>query len=71
MEWSGELSPTIVNVYEHGVATGSISKILGLSGTRLGWFATQDRDFLERCMELKYYITLHQQSRLDDALTHC
>ena len=71
MEWSGELSPTIVNVYEHGVATGSISKILGLSGARLGWFATRDRDFLERCMELKYYITLHQQSRLDDALTHC
>lgn len=68
MEWSKELSPTIVNVYEHGVATGSISKILGLSGTRLGWFATQDRDFLERCMELKYYITLHQESRLDETV---
>jgi aspartate/methionine/tyrosine aminotransferase len=68
MEWSGELSPSVANTYERGVATGSISKILGLSGTRLGWLATPDRDFLERCMELKYYITLHQQSRLDETI---
>jgi aspartate/methionine/tyrosine aminotransferase len=68
MEWSGELSPSVANLYERGVATSSVSKILGMSGTRLGWLATPDRDFLERCMELKYYITLHQQSRLDETI---
>ena len=68
MEWSGELSPSVANTYERGVATSSVSKILGMSGTRLGWLATPDRGFLERCMELKYYITLHQQSRLDETV---
>ncbi len=68
MEWSGEISPSVANIYERGVATGSVSKILGMSGTRLGWMATPDRDFMERCMELKYYITLHQLSRLDETI---
>ncbi len=68
MEWSGEISPSIVDVYERGIATSSVSKILGMSGLRLGWLATRDRDFLERCMELKYYITLHQLSRLDETI---
>jgi aspartate/methionine/tyrosine aminotransferase len=39
-----------------------------MSGLRIGWLATQDRDFLERCMDLKYYISLHQQSRLDETV---
>lgn len=68
LEWNGELSPTIVNLYERGIATNSVSKTLGMSGLRLGWLATQDRDFMERCMQLKYYMTLHQQSRLDETI---
>ncbi len=68
LEWSGELSPSIANLYERGIATSSVSKTLGMSGVRLGWLATQDRGFMERCMELKYYITLHQLSRLDETI---
>lgn len=68
LEWSGELSPSVVNLYERGITTSSVSKTLGMSGVRLGWLATQDRTFMERCMELKYYITLHQQSRLDETV---
>ena len=68
MEWSGEPSPAVANVYERGISTSSISKILGMSGTRLGWLTTPDRDFMEQCMELKYYITLHQLSRLDETV---
>lgn len=68
LEWTGELSPSAANMYEHGVTTSSVSKTLGMSGTRLGWLATRDRDFLERCLELKYYISLHQQSRLDETV---
>lgn len=68
LEWEGALSPSVVNYYERGVSTGSVSKTLGMSGLRLGWLATQDRQWLEDCMDLKYYISLHQQSRLDEVV---
>ena len=68
LEWEGGISPSIVNIYERGVTTSSLSKTLGMSGLRIGWLATQDRDFLERCMDLKYYVSLHQQSRLDEVV---
>ena len=68
LEWEGGLSPSVVNYYERGVSTGSVSKTLGMSGLRLGWLATQDRQWLEDCMDLKYYISLHQQSRLDEVV---
>jgi len=68
LEWNGILSPSVVNLYERGVATCSVSKTLGMSGTRLGWLACQDQDVIERCLNLKYYMTLHQQSRLDETV---
>jgi aspartate/methionine/tyrosine aminotransferase len=68
LEWNGQLSPAAVNLYERGVTTSSVSKTLGMSGTRLGWLASQDRDVVERCLNLKYYMTLHQQSRLDETV---
>lgn len=68
LEWEGGLSPSVVNIYERGISTSSVSKTLGMSGLRLGWLATQDRQFLESCMDLKYYISLHQQSRLDEVV---
>jgi len=39
-----------------------------MSGLRLGWLVTRDRGFIERCLSLKYYISLHQQSRLDEVV---
>ncbi len=68
LEWSGEMSPSVVNYYEKGVSTSSLSKTLGMGGLRYGWLATQDRDLIERCVDLKYYISLHQQSRLDETV---
>lgn len=68
LEWTTTPAPPVVHCYERGISTGSLSKTLGMGGLRLGWLATQDRDFLERCMELKYYISLHQQSRLDEVV---
>jgi aspartate/methionine/tyrosine aminotransferase len=68
LEWNGQLSPAAVNLYERGVTTSSVSKTLGMSGTRLGWLASQDRDVVERWLNLKYYMSLHQQSRLDETV---
>jgi len=68
LEWDGALSPSVVDCYERGITTSSVSKTLGMSGLRLGWLATRDRAFIERCVSLKYYISLHQQSRLDEVV---
>jgi len=68
LEWSEQMSPSVVNYYERGVSTSSVSKTLGMGGLRLGWLATQDKGLIERALELKYYISLHQQSRLDEAV---
>jgi aspartate/methionine/tyrosine aminotransferase len=68
LEWDGVLSPSVVNTYERGITTSSVSKTLGMSGLRLGWLATADRSLIERCVNLKYYISLHQQSRLDEVV---
>jgi aspartate/methionine/tyrosine aminotransferase len=68
LEWSGQMSPSVVNYYERGVSTNSVSKTLGMGGLRLGWLATQDKGLIERAVELKYYISLHQQSRLDETV---
>ena len=68
LEWDGVLSPSVVNTYERGITTSSVSKTLGMSGLRLGWLATADRGLIERCVNLKYYISLHQQSRLDEVV---
>src|SRR5262249_44499454 len=48
LEWDGVLSPSVVNHYERGVTTSSVSKTLGMSGLRLGWLATRDRTLIER-----------------------
>lgn len=68
LEWEGGRSPSAVNLYDRAVSTSSVSKTLGMSGLRLGWLATRDRQLLEDCMDLKYYISLHQQSRLDEVV---
>ena len=44
---ASQLSPAAVNHYERGVTTSSVSKTLGMSGTRLGWLASQDRDVVD------------------------
>lgn len=50
--------PAACDVYERGVALGSMSKTYGLPGLRLGWIATHDRGLLEDMLDLKYYTTI-------------
>jgi aspartate/methionine/tyrosine aminotransferase len=53
---SGKAS-TPVEYYEKGIATGSISK-LGLTGPRIGWLVTPNKQLLMDCWEYKDYTTL-------------
>jgi aspartate/methionine/tyrosine aminotransferase len=42
LEWDGPRIPSVAGLYERGIATGSVSKALGLQGLRLGWLITPD-----------------------------
>ncbi|MDY9921184.1 MAG: aminotransferase class I/II-fold pyridoxal phosphate-dependent enzyme [Synergistota bacterium] len=39
-----EYMPSIVDLYEKGIATSSMSKIYSMAGTRVGWAVTRDKN---------------------------
>ncbi|MEM6478804.1 MAG: aminotransferase class I/II-fold pyridoxal phosphate-dependent enzyme [Pseudomonadota bacterium] len=55
-EGSG-LTPSIVDVYEKGIATGGLSKAYALAGLRVGWIAGPP-DILEAAMRHRDYTTI-------------
>ncbi len=50
--------PAACEVYDKAISLGSMSKVYGLAGLRLGWFATRDHEFLKRALDLKLYTTI-------------
>ncbi len=42
LEWDSARAPSIAGIYERGIATGSVSKALGLQGLRTGWLICRD-----------------------------
>ena len=62
----GTTSPSVADLYERGVSTGSMSKSYSLAGLRTGWVAGPP-DLIERCLEVRDYTTI-SCSVLDDAL---
>jgi aspartate/methionine/tyrosine aminotransferase len=42
MEWEGGHTPTVAALYEKGISTSSVSKVLGLQGLRTGWMICRD-----------------------------
>jgi aspartate/methionine/tyrosine aminotransferase len=58
LEWDGPLSPSVVNHYERGIATSSLTKTLGLCGLRLGWIASPDKDFLDLAFAIHRYAVM-------------
>lgn len=50
-------APSIVDVYEKGVSTGSMSKPYSLAGLRLGWIAAS-RKVIEACEQRRDYTTI-------------
>ena len=57
-------TPSIVDVYEKGISTASMSKSFSLAGLRLGWIAAP-RSFIERVMIHRDYNTI-SVGRIDD-----
>lgn len=50
-----EACPSVVDLYEKGIATGSMSKAFSLAGLRLGWLATHDRAALAQFRKVRDY----------------
>jgi len=42
MEWDNSPTPCMAALYERGISTGSVSKVLGLQGLRTGWLICRD-----------------------------
>jgi aspartate/methionine/tyrosine aminotransferase len=49
--------PSIADVYERGIGTGSMSKLFSLAGLRLGWIAGP-RAVIEECEQRRNYTTI-------------
>lgn len=51
----GAACPSIADLYEKGIATGSMSKAFSLAGLRLGWLATKDKEALAQFRRVRDY----------------
>jgi aspartate/methionine/tyrosine aminotransferase len=58
--------PSIVDLYDKGIGTGSFSKVFSLTGLRLGWIAAEE-GIIEECMQRRNYVTI-SNGMIDDAL---
>jgi hypothetical protein len=53
LEWDVDRAPSIAGVYERGISTGSVSKVLGLQGLRTGWLVCRDPQVVRDAMILR------------------
>jgi aspartate/methionine/tyrosine aminotransferase len=62
----GTTAPSVADLYEKGVSTGSMSKSYSLAGLRTGWVAGPP-EVIARCLDVRDYTTI-SGGVLDDAL---
>lgn len=53
-----EYMTSVVDIYEKGIVTSSMSKVFAMPGTRIGWVITKDKKMLERIENRKFYNTI-------------
>lgn len=54
----GSYMYSICDLYEKGVSTGSMSKVFGLAGLRMGWIATKDAELMKAVHGRRDYDTI-------------
>ncbi len=62
----GSTTPSVADLYDKGVSSGSMSKSYSLAGLRTGWVAGPE-EIVERCLDVRDYTTI-SAGVLDDAL---
>ncbi|MGC6453665.1 MAG: pyridoxal phosphate-dependent aminotransferase [Candidatus Puniceispirillaceae bacterium] len=55
LEWERDRMPSIAGIYERGIATGSVSKVFGMQGLRLGWMICRDSAMIHDAIVLREY----------------
>lgn len=50
--------PAAVDCYEKGLSVGSLSKVYGLPGLRVGWLATRDTSVISKLLSFRHYATI-------------
>ncbi len=63
---TGSITPSIADLYERGISTGSMSKVFSLAGLRLGWIAGPP-EVVRECFLHRDYVTI-SCGRIDDYL---
>ncbi|WP_203650063.1 aminotransferase [Secundilactobacillus yichangensis] len=53
-----DYSPSIIDLYDKGISTSSMSKVFSLAGLRLGWGATHDEAFMQTILSHRDYNTI-------------
>lgn len=53
LEWEAARAPAVAGLYERGISTGSVSKVLGLQGLRIGWMICQDAEVIRDAVVLR------------------
>lgn len=51
----GSYTPSIVDIYEKGISTGSMSKVFSLPGIRIGWIATKAKEVIDKLLQRRDY----------------
>src|SRR5215467_1244126 len=54
----GEPTPSIIDVAEHAICIGDMTKPWGLGGLRIGWIASRNHHLLQRMSEARDYSTM-------------
>ncbi|MGM9974164.1 MAG: aminotransferase [Clostridiaceae bacterium] len=63
----GSYTPSIIDIYEKGISTGSMSKVFSLPGLRIGWIATKAKEVIHKLLERRDYDII-SCSMLDEAI---
>ncbi|CDK27950.1 unnamed protein product [Kuraishia capsulata CBS 1993] len=62
-----DIPPSIVEIYDKGISTGSMSKAYALAGIRLGWVVSKSREAIEECLSRRDFNTI-SVSCVDDII---
>ncbi|MGG1662076.1 bifunctional 3-(3-hydroxy-phenyl)propionate/3-hydroxycinnamic acid hydroxylase [Brevibacillus sp. NRS-1366] len=58
LEFDGNRLPWFADVYENAVSLGVMSKAYGLSGLRIGWIGTQNKEIYDKMIGFKNYTSI-------------
>ncbi|ERI11043.1 putative transaminase [Aneurinibacillus aneurinilyticus ATCC 12856] len=58
LEYDGNKLPWFSDMYENAVSLGVMSKAYGLSGLRIGWVSTQNKEIYDKMVRFKHYTSI-------------